>query len=154
MISLTNYTMAIVTNVLHDVFLYVKKEHGPKHLHGKLNGIGGKVEDGETIFDCMERELEEEILVKPNDYVIRWCGVLFHGAKARVHIYRVVIIDDQYFKRMAVGTPMNDAGEELHVVHASYVPETPLVPNLSHIVPLVLDDKVQRFEIFEEAEND
>lgn len=35
---------------------------------GKLNGVGGKVEPGESIIDGMIRETEEEIRVTPVDY--------------------------------------------------------------------------------------
>jgi 8-oxo-dGTP diphosphatase len=36
------------------------RKNKPDWQKGKLNGIGGKVEDGETFADAMEREFEEE----------------------------------------------------------------------------------------------
>lgn len=35
---------------------------------GKLNGVGGKIEPGETIEQTMIRECQEEILVTPTNY--------------------------------------------------------------------------------------
>lgn len=35
---------------------------------GKLNGVGGKQEKGETIYQTMIRETQEEISVTPKDY--------------------------------------------------------------------------------------
>lgn len=40
---------------------------------GLWNGIGGKVEEGETPLDCIVREVEEEtgILIKPSDIIYK-----------------------------------------------------------------------------------
>lgn len=35
---------------------------------GKYNGVGGKIEEGETPEEAMIREVQEEILVKPTKY--------------------------------------------------------------------------------------
>jgi 8-oxo-dGTP diphosphatase len=40
----------------------------PKWQEGKYNGIGGKVEKGETAYDAMVREFEEEAGVKIKDW--------------------------------------------------------------------------------------
>lgn len=40
--------------------LLLKKNRGPEFLIGKLNGVGGKVEPGESFQEAMEREFIEE----------------------------------------------------------------------------------------------
>lgn len=43
-----------------DFVALIRKNRGPREMAGKLNGIGGKVEPGESIHDAMAREFEEE----------------------------------------------------------------------------------------------
>lgn len=40
----------------------------PKWQEGRLNGIGGKVEEGENCLDAMEREFREEAGLSREDY--------------------------------------------------------------------------------------
>ena len=40
------------------------KKNRPDWQRGKLNGVGGHVEPGETFEECMEREFEEETGVR------------------------------------------------------------------------------------------
>ena len=46
-------------SVLKSSVVLIKKER-PKWQEGKLNGVGGKVEKGESPFDAMKREFLEE----------------------------------------------------------------------------------------------
>lgn len=47
--------------------LLVEKQYGPEINIGKMNGIGGKIDDGESPEDAMVREfLEETACVKPH----------------------------------------------------------------------------------------
>lgn len=65
------------------VVLIEKKK--PKFQRGKLNGVGGKVEPGETHFDAMIREFKEETGV----HFIEWhrvCMMTF-GKTAIVHVF-------------------------------------------------------------------
>ncbi len=56
---IANFTLGIIfSNDLEKVYL-LRKDH-PEFQAGKLNGVGGKLEPGETYAACMAREGKEE----------------------------------------------------------------------------------------------
>ena len=53
-----NYVMGLIFDTTDRILLIKKKR--PTHQVGKWNGLGGKVEDNETITAAMSREVKEE----------------------------------------------------------------------------------------------
>jgi 8-oxo-dGTP diphosphatase len=64
----------------------------PEWQIGKLNGIGGKIEKGETLYEAIVREFQEEAGVEIKDWILFCClknknwHVYFFKAKADVEI--------------------------------------------------------------------
>lgn len=54
-----DYCLAFIFNNDLTQLLLIKKEK-PFNQKNKLNGIGGKVEEGETFYDAIVREVKEE----------------------------------------------------------------------------------------------
>ena len=54
----TQYVMGLIFDTTDRILLIKKKR--PSHQVGKWNGLGGKVEDNETITRAMTRETKEE----------------------------------------------------------------------------------------------
>jgi 8-oxo-dGTP diphosphatase len=52
------YVLAFIFDTNNNIWLIEKQK--PSWQKGKLNGIGGKIEEGETEDEAMYRELEEE----------------------------------------------------------------------------------------------
>ncbi len=52
-----------------DRVLLINKER-PEYLKGKLNGVGGKVEDGESDLNAIIRETKEETNLDIKDWVL------------------------------------------------------------------------------------
>lgn len=55
----TRYCVGFIFNTSHNLVLLIQKKR-PAWQRGKLNGIGGHIEAGETGLDAMVRECEEE----------------------------------------------------------------------------------------------
>lgn len=79
------------------------KKNRPEWQAGKLNGVGGKIEQGETPIDAMVREFYEETGVQtyPDDWT-QFCVLSGDNAKVYVfkcynaiYIYRVTTMTDE-----------------------------------------------------------
>ena len=114
--------------------LLIRKRR-PAWQAGKLNGLGGKVEPGETALDAMRREFREEAGVD----VAEWQHVLTlsgaddagSGRGWAGHFFRA-------FGDVDAARAITDEQLEIH-------PTRPLpagtIPNLHWIIPLMLDDE-------------
>lgn len=115
--------------------LFIRKNR-PSWQAGKLNGLGGKLEAGETPLDAMRREFWEEAGVKIHDW--RECLVLTGEPSPadprgwRGHFFRA-------FGDVDACKPQTDERLEIH-------PTRPLpvdtIPNLQWMIPLMLDEEV------------
>ncbi len=114
--------------------LLIRKRR-PAWQAGKLNGIGGKIETGETPLDAMRREFREEAGVD----VIDWQEILTltgrddagSGVAWRGHFFRA-------FGDVDAAHAMTDEALERHAVGA--LPRD-TIPNLHWMIPLMLDDE-------------
>lgn len=105
------------------------RKNRPEWQAGKLNGLGGKVEAGETPLDAMRREFREEAGMLVND----WQEVIVLTAPDwRAHFFRA-------FGDVDSAVAMTD--EPLEIAKLPALPEG-LIPNLYWMIPLLLDDDV------------
>lgn len=71
-----HYVLGFAFDCDKESVLLVEKRKGPKLNHGKLNGIGGKVENGESAIEAMCREFKEEVgaTVEAWKHIGDFCG--------------------------------------------------------------------------------
>jgi mutator protein MutT len=83
-------TLAIITR--GNQVLLGLKQGGSEIGDGTLNGPGGKLEEGETILECLVRETEEEVGIALNSAKAEKVAIItFHAGEVpsfEVHIYR------------------------------------------------------------------
>jgi 8-oxo-dGTP diphosphatase len=114
--------------------LLIRKRR-PAWQAGKLNGLGGKIEPGESPAEAMRREFREEA----NLDVAGWQEVLTlsggddagSGVAWRGHFFRA-------FGDIDAARAMTDETLERHDARA-LPPDT--IPNLRWMIPLMLDDE-------------
>jgi 8-oxo-dGTP diphosphatase len=114
--------------------LLIRKRR-PAWQAGKLNGLGGKIEPGETALDAMRREFREEAGVD----LAEWQHVLSlsgaddagSGRGWAGHFFRA-------FGDVDAARAITD--EQLETHSTALLPHD-TIPNLRWIIPLMLDDE-------------
>lgn len=66
-----SYVLGFLFNVFGDVALIRKNK--PEWQKGKYNGVGGKIEEGETPLEAMRREFNEEAGMDIDDWIKVCC---------------------------------------------------------------------------------
>jgi len=135
-------------NDLSDVLL-VYKNHGPEHVVGKLNGLGGMVEKGETPLQAMEREAAEEGNVHLGPSCTPWQQFHYelHSSGSELHFFvaradrkitkEIRTCTDEVVSWVHVGDILNSGSAHVKDVNGS----SPIffrhcVPNLMYLVPM------------------
>lgn len=133
LIGIEEYVLGFCFNREKNRVVLMEKNR-PDWQKGKLNGVGGKKELGETPIEAMCREFEEETGVKSSvkdwNYCIELSGV-FH----KVHIYRAM--DDWMFENVTTKTD-----EEILQFPTWKISSLPIIDNLQWILPMLKDGLV------------
>lgn len=122
------------------LLVHRNKRDDDQHL-GKYNGLGGKMEPNEDIFQCLVREIREEAGITCVETVLRgtinWTGFGPHGENWFGFIYRV----DRF---EGVPRSSNDEGD-LDWVAVDRLLELPMWEGDKYFLPLVFDDDPRIF---------
>lgn len=111
--------------------LLVHKLRPPWQRH-RLNGIGGKVEPGETFLEAMQREFREET---GTECELEWEPVaVLTDPDTQVVFYRTFLPKTGYTYSMT-----NDAGEPVGFFYIQDLVHETTVPNVQWLVPLALN---------------
>lgn len=109
--------------------LLIRKNRGPHWMVGKLNGVGGKVEDGESYLEAMEREFIEET----------GCPIPVEWVYATEIEYSNCVIQFFFTKTDIQSVDLTPEDEELVWLDFYHDNVDDLVYNLHHIIPIVYD---------------
>jgi len=114
--------------------LLIRKRR-PAWQAGKLNGVGGKIEPGESPSEAMRREFREEAGLDVREWqeVLTLSGAddAGSGVAWRGHFFRA-------FGDINAARAVTDEQLEVHAVAA--LPRD-TIPNLHWMIPLMLDDE-------------
>ncbi len=126
---LTRYVAGFLFDDLkHNVALIWKNK--PEWQSGKLNGIGGKVEHGETADAAMYREFLEEAGVEVTEWNhfadVSWDSGVVHFYRAFVPHQRLLRCEAQEDEKIEIFPT------QLHLI------PTARIPNLNWLLPLAL----------------
>ncbi len=116
------------------------RKNRPEWMEGMLNGVGGHIEGRETPRQAMAREFEEETAIHVQ--LQKWFEIVqMRGKKWEVTFFKTMLSPhDIHFM-----TSMTD--EKVMLISCEVENELNMVPNLSWLIPLALDDSGIQFPI-------
>lgn len=106
---------------LEKVVLIQKRK--PEFQHGKFNGVGGKIEEGETPAEAMKREFEEETTVNCGEarwtqYVTMdapdWICFCFFTILSQVEFDKAITATTEFIVKSSVGELPTGCMRNLH----------------------------------------
>jgi 8-oxo-dGTP diphosphatase len=132
----------------HNVLLFCKVR--PEWQLGKLNGLGGHVEEGETPWRAMEREFDEETEGRLRG-LVEW--TVF--ARLRGEDFELWCFHSRFAVKFPCGLDgLVVRGEALRIIPTKEVHDYFAVPNLGYLLPMALNhargiDRAVFFEVRE-----
>lgn len=130
----TKYVVGFLVDSSRDMVILIRKNR-PAWQAGKLNGVGGHVEEGETSYEAMVREFKEETGVTWLDWDLI-VTMFFPGAV--IHFYRgfapTTTLGDIITERGLTDEEVDEysIGQLLDYGHT----QQDMIPNLRWLVPL------------------
>ena len=133
------YVVGFMFNPTEDAVLLIRKTH-PNWQKGKLNGVGGRIEDGESAVEAMRREFAEETGIDHPKW-FQFC-VLGDARDWQIHFFSAV-------GAIGLARPLTEEAPEIHCV--APLP-TDTIPNLHWLIPMALSmnrETIAEFQITE-----
>lgn len=149
---MTHYVVGFAFSSNCEKVVLIQKNR-PKWQAGKLNGVGGHVEEGEGSVDAMVREYREETGVSSAGSDWRRFGHLngySSGSDESFHVVCYAAFDDKLLS-------VHSLTDEIVAVYPAppFDGETagyPVVSNLNWLIPLALDSKRENYTLYVAAE--
>ena len=126
----------MISDQPHAYVALIRKNRGPANMAGSLNGIGGKIESGETPLQAMIREFNEETGALVEDWA-HFCTL--SGTDWRVY----------FFKAYGYTTIKTTTDENVDWYNVWYIlnRETAIMSNLRWLIPMALDENITLAEV-------
>lgn len=123
------------------VLLVHRQGREDDHHAGKFNGLGGKMQPGESVSQCMEREIHEEAGILCTSMSLRgtinWTDFGPHGEDWLGFIFRINTFS-------GIPKKINEEGQlDWHRIDDLHT--LPMWPGDRHFLPLVFDDDPRIF---------
>jgi 8-oxo-dGTP diphosphatase len=129
------YVVGFMFNPAENAVLLIRKTH-PDWQAGKLNGVGGRIEDGESPTEAMRREFLEETGIDHDDW--REFCVLGDARQWQIHFFSAVGL-------IAKAVACTDEKPE---IHPSMALPFDTIPNLRWLIPMALSMRFERIASF------
>lgn len=126
------YVIGLMFNERGNHVALIEKNR-PEWQAGKLNGIGGKIEQGESPYETMVREFQEETGVLYKDWVVSGC--MMDPGKFEIHVFKA-FTDKVYDVR-------SKTDEEVSIHHVALLKYMKTVEDLDWMIVRALEQKLE-----------
>lgn len=127
------YVVGFLFSPKMDQVVLINKTH-PEWQKGFLNGVGGKIENGEDSYMAMKREFEEEAGLTINDWN-HFCSI--YGKEWKCNF----LYSTSYYY---INGTKSMTDEKLQIVNVNNLFNEPVIENLRWLIPMCLD-KAHKF---------
>ncbi len=127
-----DYVSGFMYSPDHQKVVLIKKKQ-PKWQSGLLNGVGGKVEEGETAQNAMSREFEEETGLETDPAEWRLFSIITDKSRNDIHFFYTTNEDFHKVKTVEA--------EEVGIYETTHLPHN-IIHNLRWLIPMSLDPKL------------
>ena len=104
---------------------------------GKYNGVGGKLEPGETVEQAMIRETQEEITITPTQY--QKCGVVKFDTYRKDE--RTMVVTHVYTANDYIGEPQETEEMKPDWFDITKIPFDQMYPTDQLWLPIILENR-------------
>lgn len=135
---MVEYVVGFLHSEDKSLVVLIKKQR-PKWQNGRLNGVGGHIEPGETPLVAMRREFKEEAGLRIDDWEL---AVKMTALAWRVYFFTAC---------GPVCDALTQTDEDLRLVSLGYEWPLNILPNLRWLIPLCLDSDIVKPVIVHDA---
>lgn len=134
------YVVGFMFDQQEQSVLLIRKTR-PAWQVGKLNGVGGRIEEGETPLEAMRREFIEEVGIDCDSW--KYFCTLSDARNWQIDFFSAVgpILDAR---------PLTD--ERPEIVYVLDIADVAVIPNLNWLIPMALTMKHERAKCFQVKE--
>lgn len=111
----------------------------PEWQKGLYNGVGGKIEEGETPAEAQRREFKEEAGLDLDGWQQY---VTLAGGDFAVHFFRA-FSDLEHIQAIR-----SETEEQVYLFHLDDLADLPTIPNLQWLIPMALSIDYDRAKMF------
>lgn len=155
-----DYVVGYMLRPSREEVLLLCKQH-PEYQKGKWNGVGGKIEAGESSIAAMVREFHEEAGVLTTQRDWEHFATLHStrpdagsgGTGYTIYLFRSIVEEFPYFKQMT-DEPLEifNLADIYRGTSRGLIPETqpiPTLPNMRFLLPLAFSFQIQFPVVFQ-----
>lgn len=129
---MSDYVVGFLFSQHRSAVVLIRKNK-PEWQAGRFNGVGGKIEHGETPIEAMKREFEEEAGVLISDWAPFITLSFSNGV--RVYFFRHILSDDH---TCHIKSQTDEKVYWCAMLPSGYVPGKDMLPNLKWLIPMAL----------------